>query len=151
MTSLYRLFLVVFLGFLVFGCSKKSGIEGRVVDGKGKPLPDVKIIAKQVQPIKGYEQFETTTGSDGKFCLRRLYPASEYILLPQSENWATDYIRAVLKSGPEGETSILTSDIVLRFTSPKDGIITDCVTGLQWAQDTGADNRMTNEGEGVRS
>jgi hypothetical protein len=40
--------------FLLYGCGKKAGLEGKLVDGKGQPLSGVKVIANQVQPIKGY-------------------------------------------------------------------------------------------------
>ena len=47
---------------------KQSYAEGKVVDWNGKPVAGVKIIATQKeQPVKGYEQAETVTGSDGTF------------------------------------------------------------------------------------
>ncbi len=55
-----RVFLVILVlssCLLLFGCGKKSGLEGKVVDGKGSPMAGLKIIANQVTPIKGYEQF----------------------------------------------------------------------------------------------
>jgi hypothetical protein len=128
-----RLVLVALVGVLCFGCGKKSGIEGKVLDGKGQPMSGVKMIAKQDQPIKGYERFETTTGSDGVFTFKGLYPSSGYSILPEIQSW--DIIKA--QSGPEGQTSILTSHLVIRFTSNKDGVITDSKTGLQWAPDPG--------------
>jgi hypothetical protein len=137
MKILHSIFLVFFVNFLAFGCAKSSGIEGKVVNAKGQPMADVKIIAKQVQPIKGYESFETTTGSDGIFRFKGLYPTSEYTLFPHAEYWSTDYLKTTVKSGPEGQISMLTSEIVIRFTAPKDGIINDSKTGLQWAQDCG--------------
>ena len=79
--------VVLFLILMVLtlaGCGKNSGVEGKVVDGKGKPLSGVKLIAKQVEPIKGYERFETKTGSDGTFRFNKLYPFSGYILIPTS-------------------------------------------------------------------
>jgi hypothetical protein len=42
-----------------------------------------------------------------------------------------------VKSGPEGQISMLTSDMVIPFTTPKNGVITDTATSLQRAQDTG--------------
>ena len=69
---------IILMIFVVFGCGKKSGLEGKMLDGKGQPIAHVKIIAKQVQPIKGYEQFEATTGSDGSFSFTKLYPDSKY-------------------------------------------------------------------------
>ena len=129
--------LCVLMGFLAFGCGKKSGLEGKVVDGKGQPVANVKIIAKQVQPIKGYQQFETTTNSDGTFSFGKLFPTSEYILFPwytdwteapqrtlrykanklvarfNKEGWITEQ-KMKLQSGPEGETILLASPIVIQ-------------------------------------
>ena len=131
-----RLFLIVLVGLLFVGCGKKSGIEGKVVDVKGKPLANIKIMANQVQPIKGYEHFEATTGSDGAFRFKGLFPASEYTLFAWGEVLEPQ-TKITVKSGPEGQISMLTSDLVILFTNPKDGVITDATTGLQWAQDAG--------------
>ena len=129
--------LVVSMVFVVFGCGKKSGLEGKVVDGKGAPVTNVKIIAKQVQPIKGYEQFEATTGSDGSFSFRKLFPTSEYILFPRYEDWEEAPMRTLkyetnklvarfnkegwtteqkmkVQSGPEGQTIMLASPMVIQ-------------------------------------
>jgi hypothetical protein len=136
MKGFLRVVLVVGMGLLLFGCGKKSGIEGKVLDGKGQPMSGVKIIAKQVQPIKGYEHFETTTGSDGGFSFKGVFPSSDYTLSPWDQNWNTE-ARIKAQSGPEGQTSILTSPLVIRFISSKDGVIIDNKTGLQWAPDPG--------------
>jgi len=135
-----RLSLVVFFILMVFavsGCGKKSGLEGKVLDGKGKPIAHVKIIAKQVQPIKGYEQFEATTGADGSFSFKKLFPTSEYILFPWFEDWAeapmrtlryennklvarfnkegwTTGAKMMVQSGPEGQTMIVASPMVIQ-------------------------------------
>lgn len=131
--KLFRLMLLLFLiGLLSFGCAKKSGIEGKVVDGTGQPIYDIKIIAVQVQPIKGYEQFETTTSSDGTFSFESLYPASEYTLKVE-EMCGEEKIQ----SGPEGQISILPSPIEFRYANSTDGVITDSKTGLQWSQVAG--------------
>ena len=136
--------LCILMGFLAFGCGKKSGLEGKVVDGKGKPVANVKIIAKQVQPIKGYEQFEATTGSNGTFSFGKLFPTSEYILFPWYEDWTEAPMRTLrykannlvarfnkegwtteekmkAQSGPEGETIILASPIVIQ----------PCISGIE--------------------
>jgi hypothetical protein len=135
MKSIFRIFSVVIvlvLG-LAFGCGgKQAGIEGKMVDGKGQPMSGIKVIAKQVQPIKGYEQFETTTGSDGVFKFKGLFPASEYSIFPSADKWKTS-AKVTAKSGPEGQTSMLPSPMTIRFTSSNDGIITDSQLGLQWA------------------
>jgi len=136
MKGFLRVVLVVGIGLLLFGCGKKSGIEGKVQDGKGQPMSGIKMIAKQVQPIKGYEHFETTTGSDGGFSFKGVFPSSEYTLTPWDQNWNTA-AKIQTQSGPEGQTSILPSPLVIRFISNKDGVITDNKTGLQWAPDPG--------------
>ena len=131
MRFLNQMFLLILVSFLVIGCAKKSGIEGKVVDWKGQPISGIKIIVKQVQPIKGYEQFETNTNSDGNFSFKGVYPASEYTV--KVEGAAVEKIQ----SGPEGQTSMLPSPIEVRFTVSSDGVIKDLKTGLQWAQDAG--------------
>ena len=45
-------------------------------------MSGVKMIAKQVQPLKGYEHFETTTGSDGGFSFKGVFPSSDYSIGP---------------------------------------------------------------------
>ena len=60
-------------------------VEDKVLDGKGQPFANLKIVAKQTQPMKGYEQFEATTGADGMFRFDKLFPASRYTVCPQAE------------------------------------------------------------------
>ncbi len=60
MKILYRLFLFLLISVFLLSCSdKKAGIEGKLLNGRGQPISGVTIIFKQVQPSKGYEQFET--------------------------------------------------------------------------------------------
>jgi len=134
MRVLSRVLLGILVIGLVLGCGgKKSGIEGKVVDGKGQPLSGLTIIAKQVQPIKGYEQFETKTGSDGTFRFKGLFATSEYAIFPSSEKWKAS-VKITLQSGPEGKTIMLPSPITIRFTISNDGIINDSkLVELQWA------------------
>jgi hypothetical protein len=77
-----HILLALIIVIFAFGCSKKSGIEGKLVDAKGDAMGGIKIIAKQLQPVKGYEQFETITGSDGYFNFPNVYPQSEYNITP---------------------------------------------------------------------
>jgi hypothetical protein len=136
MKTALRMFLVVLVIGLILGCGgKKAGIEGKVVDGKGQPMSGVKVIAKQVQPIKGYEQFETTTGSDGTFTFKDLFPASEYTISPSLDKGKTS-VKVTVKSGPEGQISMLPSPVMIRFTLSSDGIIMDSQLGLQWVPAT---------------
>ena len=134
-------FFILLMVLAVAGCGKISGLEGKVVDGKGKPMANVKIIAKQVQPIKGYEQFEATTGSDGAFSFKKLFPTSEYILFPWFDDWSSAPQRTLkyeankltarfnkegwiteakmkVQSGPEGQTIVLKSPIAILPSAP---------------------------------
>jgi hypothetical protein len=111
----------------------------------------VKITASQVQPIKGYEQFEAVSGSDGTFRIKGLFPSSSYVLKPWSDKWASETAVSV-ESAPQGETAVLPKPMViarayskgsgslvidlstgaLRFSMSSDGVITDSETGLEW-------------------
>jgi hypothetical protein len=116
---------------LCYGCGKKSGLEGKVVDAKGQPISGVKVIARQNQPIKGYEQFEATTGPEGKFTFNKLFPSSAYTLSISHKDGKTDTATAV-KSAPEGETTLLKEPLKVFFSVDNAGIITDTATSLQW-------------------
>jgi len=116
-----------------------SIIAGSVVDGASKPLAGLRIEAKSIRPIKGYEQCETFTGADGTFRLERLCPLSQYVLTPWPETWSTETIYRI-ESGPAGETVILDPPMVIRFMASSDGVITDSLTGLQWI--VGPDRKM---------
>ncbi len=131
-----RKIAVVVVGFMILfgvsGCEKKSALEGKVVDGKEQPLAGIKVMAKQIQPIKGYESFETTTGSDGGFRFEKLFPMSEYELTLLSDSWSTEGISIKVESGPEGQTKLLPKPMMIRYIVSKDGVISDSRTGLQW-------------------
>ena len=123
---------VVFLMLFVVGCSgKTSSLEGKVLDGKGQPLANVKVVAKMSQPIKGYEQFETTTGSDGAFAFKKLFPTSEYQLIFFSDQWTKEK-NIKTTSGPEGQTKMLPEPVMIRFMDSREGVIADTKTGLEW-------------------
>jgi|SRR3989339_20686 len=97
---LYGACWLFFLIMFIIGCGgKSSGLEGKVVDGKGQPFANVKVAAKISQPIKGYEQFETTTGADGSFKFGKLFPTSEYQLILYSERWTLEK-KIKAESGP---------------------------------------------------
>lgn len=139
--------VLVLVSLLSIGCGKKSGLEGKVVDGKGQPMTNVKVVASQVQPIKGYEQFETTTGADGTFRFGKLFPSSEYVLFPWNEAWSgvpmmtvqydptnlrTQFYKGgwtfdrkmIVQSGPEGETLVLPAPLTIKpAVSTVEGVI----------------------------
>ena len=124
--------LLLLICFLIIGCSaKKAGFEGKVADGKGQALSGVRVIAKQVQPVAGYEQFEATTDSAGMFHFDKVLPNSDYALSFTTDNWKTEK-KVVVRSGPEGQTYILPSPVVIRYMISNDSVITDSKTGMQW-------------------
>ncbi|PJC74135.1 MAG: hypothetical protein CO012_07105 [Syntrophobacterales bacterium CG_4_8_14_3_um_filter_49_14] len=132
MKILWRVVVIAVFSLMLLSCGKKAGIEGKVVDGKDNAISGVKIVAKQVQPIKGYEYFEVKSGSDGVFKFKGLFPSSDYVISPWSDEWKTE-AKVKVQSGPEGQTSMLGKPIVVRFTTAKDGLIVDSKLGLQWA------------------
>lgn len=139
MKIVHRLLLVLLISIFLFGCSgKKSGIEGKIVDGQGQPISGLKVIIKQVQPVKGYEQFETTIGSDGVFRFNAVMPVSEYIITPVSDKWKTKITQKV-STGTEGQTLVLNSPISIRFNLMRDGSVVDTKTGIQWLIFAGTD------------
>ena len=63
----FALILLLTVWLSACGGGKQSAIEGKLVDASGAPVAGVKITASQVQPLKGYEQFEAVTKADGSF------------------------------------------------------------------------------------
>jgi len=134
-----------------FSTVKQSAVEGKLVDWNGKPVAGVKIIARQVRPLKGYERFEAVTNLDGTFRIKELYPSSQYVFKPWSDK-RTCKTAAKIESAPQGETAILPKPMKIavayskkggsivgnlatgakRFTVSSDGVISDSVTSLEW-------------------
>lgn len=133
MKIVYRLLFVLLISMFLFGCGDKtSSIEGKIVDGNGKPLPGVSVIFKQVQPMQGYEQFETKTGVDGVFKLSGFAPSSDYTITPMSDKWKSKVTKKI-KTLEAGQNLTLAPPIRIRFQhNVKDGTIVDTKTGLQW-------------------
>lgn len=154
-----RLLALVSLLLLVVGvgaCNggKQSAVEGKLIDWNSKPVAGVKIIAAQVQliKIKGYEQLEAVTSSDGSFKIKGLFPSSAYVLKPWSDKWTCKTEEVELVSAPQGETAVLPDAMKIaqayakndgslvvdlatgktRFTLSKDGALTDSLTNLEW-------------------
>lgn len=115
------------------GCEKKAGLEGRVTDGRGQPIPHVKVTALQDKPVSGYGHFETETDTRGVFSFKKLFPQSEYTLVINSDSTGLRQVK--LKSVNNGKTSELPSPIVFRFITSPDTIVTDTRSGFQWAPD----------------
>lgn len=135
--------LVAWLSCL--GCGKSSALEGRIIDGKDQPIAQLKVIAKQVEPVKGFEQFETVTDADGKFRFEKLYPSSKYTIGVSSELWTTD-VGQTIDTAPDGDTLSLPEPLTIRFTTSAAGIVTDSKFDLEWF--VGPDNAMSwDEGQ----
>ncbi|MBI5591317.1 MAG: DUF1566 domain-containing protein [Deltaproteobacteria bacterium] len=134
-------FCLALVSLFVIGCGKKTGLEGKVVDGKGQPFANLKIVAKQVQPVKGYEQFETVTGADGVFRFAKLFPDSQYVLSAQLDDFFSE--KTTLQTGPEEQAVSLPSQWTVRFMFSKEALIVDTRTGFMWVpapdQDTNWD------------
>ena len=129
----YIKLIVVLLGISVFtiGCGKKTGVEGKVVDGKGQPIVGVKVAAEQLgQKIKNYDHFEITTDSHGAFRYTGLLPNGKYMIVAGSQQWSK--WGSPCNIGPEGTIALLDSPITLRYKLSKDNVITDTKTGLMW-------------------
>lgn len=103
-----------------------------MVDGKGRPLANVKVVAKMSQPVKGYEQFETMAGSDSVFKFGNLFPASEYQLIFCSERWTMER-KIKIESGSGGQTKMLPEPVTIRFMDSEKGVVLDTKTNLMWA------------------
>jgi uncharacterized protein YcfJ len=110
--------LVMF--FCLCSCSKSTGLVGRVTDSNGQALAGIKVIAKQVQPVKGYEQFETISGADGSFTFAKLYPSSQYALTTQPANGITGE-SVTVSSGPDGQYTSLSAPLVVQGTVSNQG------------------------------
>ncbi len=118
----------------LMGCSKKGGVEGTVVDCQGNPLAGMKIIAKQLHPVKGYELFETTTEADGYFTFDKLLPTSSYELAASADGSTTNTL-VTTESGAAGVTSTIPQPLTIRFRFSKDGAtVLDSKSGLMWAR-----------------
>jgi outer membrane protein OmpA-like peptidoglycan-associated protein len=127
----YRLFFILLVSLFLFSCAeKKTGVEGKLLDGRGGPI-SATIIFKQVLPSKGYEQFEVKTNTDGSFRIEGVMPAAEYIIAPVSENWKTK-VAIKITTLAVGQILQLSKPIVIRYNLMKDGTVVDTKTGLQW-------------------
>jgi hypothetical protein len=132
MKILHRFLIFLLIALFLSGCTDKTvGVEGKIVDGRGKPLAGVTVIFAPTQRIGGYEHFETKTGADGSFRLTGLAPSSEYRMAPLSAEWNTK--RTIkIKTLKAGETLAFSKPFKIRFQQIKDGTVMDTKTGLQW-------------------
>ena len=128
----HRFLFILLISMLLFGCgSKTAGIEGKIIDGQGKPLSGIFIIFKPVRLAQGYEHFETKTGADGSFQLTGIAPSSDYVISLLSDKWSTRVSRKI-KTLKAGANLVLSIPIQIRFKQMKDGTVIDTKTGMQW-------------------
>lgn len=128
----HRFLFLLLISMFVLGCGEKtSSVEGKFIDGAGKPLSGISVIIKQVQPTQGYEQFETKTGADGVFRLSGCAPSSEYVISTLSDKWKSKVTKKI-KTLEAGQNLVLPQPISIRFMQLKDGSILDTKTGMQW-------------------
>ena len=130
------LFFVLPLFVLLLTCSRNtSTIQGKVADGKGRPVAGLTVVAKQVSPPG--QQIKVTTDTKGTFRFKRLPPAQQYVILPVSDKWKTS-AKVTAKSGSSAQNYELPSPLTVRFTLSNDGVITDSRSGLQWVPASGS-------------
>lgn len=144
--------VLIICAFSGGGCGKHSALEGKVVDKSGYPIGDATVVARQLKPIKGYDEVRAVTAADGSFALSKLFPQSQYELRVEGKNWISHRSNSdTIKSGPEGETTLLVEPItvtlpvnetgslimdletgICRFEKSSDGYIDDVQSALQW-------------------
>lgn len=120
--------LLCILVFAFFSISGTSTIRGRAVDGKGLPMADLTVIARQVQPAGPHVR--ATTDKKGRFRFRHVAPA-RYEVFPLAEKFRTS-TKVIVESGPEPGKYRLRTPLVVRIAMSPDGIIFDSRSGLQW-------------------
>jgi hypothetical protein len=127
---------VVVLTLIAFAVSitscaphEESAVEGRLLDWNGEPVADVTIRASQLLPIRGYDEVEAVTKSDGTFRIDGLFRSSEYVLKPWSEKWTCD-TEVQVNSAPEGKTRVLSEPMVITQAFSQSGdLILDLAKG----------------------
>jgi len=116
-----------------------SGIEGMIVDGGEQPMPGVTVTVTQTEPVPGYEKFEATTGSDGRFKFSKIFPSSEYVFIFQVKGYEIS-AEITMQSREAGQTLELTTPVKSAYMTKKDGTVMETRTGLMWAaKDNGKD------------
>jgi len=115
------------------GCEKKTGLEGRITDDRGRPIPQIKVTALQDNPVSGYGHVEAETDAQGMFSFKKLFPQAAYTLVINAESTGLRQVK--VKTGDNGQTAALPSPIIFRFITSPDTTVTDTRSGLQWAPD----------------
>ena len=127
------LLLCFFAALLLSACEKKAGLEGRITDERGQPAPAVRVTALQDIPVAGYSNIEAETDAEGRFRFSRLFPQAGYSLIINAES--TGHRQLTVKTGKNGQTTVLPTPVVFRFVVSPDTVVTDTRSGLQWAPD----------------
>lgn len=140
MTLVRTLLVGCLLSVVLVGCGKKSTLEGNVVDGTGKALAGIRVVARQVPQEKGGT--EVTTGADGAFRLDKLSASTEYELIPYLD--ATSKGRSIkAESAPAGQIRKMPNPLLVLFIPSKDGLLVrDTSSGLLWVKDAGKSGKM---------
>jgi len=135
------LLLIITGAFLFAGIAypedkKGSAVQGRVVNGEGKSLSGVKVVAMLPggQYKEGYNWLESRTKSNGMFVIDGLYPGMYYRIV--FDGGQCNDLKDRIRSLPFGETMKLKKDYVITlstFNVSEDGVIRDLLTGLEWA------------------
>ncbi|MDD2541462.1 MAG: DUF1566 domain-containing protein [Desulfuromonadaceae bacterium] len=142
MSSGFRCALCCMLLVLIAGCSKKSALEGKLLDAKGQPAGVVKVVAK---PVKDGKEVETTVSKDGSFKFKELTASTEYEMLP--------YFDANIKARPFKVTTAQSGQLLkmegpqhILFVPIKDGLTArESAFGIIWMRDAGKLGKMNWE------
>jgi hypothetical protein len=121
-----------------------SSLTGSVVDVQGHPLQGVEIVATQLAPVAGYEEFRTITDSQGAFTFDRLFPESGYVF--KTESGAEERAQSL----PAGKSGGFNSPLTMRFFISDDGVITDTKTNLEWVMGSDRDTQYRDAVAWVR-
>jgi hypothetical protein len=75
-----RISILGFLTLVVAGCDGHTGVNGRVLDSDGKPIPRAKVDFKQDGPDDAlHASRQTTTDEQGHFSIGRTHAPSKKI------------------------------------------------------------------------
>lgn len=129
----------IMLSAFLFGCGKTSSLEGKLTEARGNPIAGMKIVAKQV---KGTNQREATTGSDGVFKFEKLTADTEYELTPYFDS-KTRLRSTKVVTGPAKQSKKLAEQILIFYLPTKEGsLVRDTVSRLLWLRDANRLEKM---------
>ena len=126
----------------------QSAAEGKLLDSDGNPEAGMRMTTSEVEPLKGYEQLESVSKSDGTFRITGLFPSSTYTLKPWVDmGYAEVAVR--IQSAPQGATAVVPDPILIvpafcnkqrvpasnpdsAYIDHGNGTVTPICTGLMW-------------------